>query len=98
MPGGGRTTFDFNVRRWFGVSGSNEPGSFKLVTVNGRLLMIASHSHRYVCNDSSSNWPPFFSKIADDTAYSVNLAFPNSSHMACRRDIHFKCDPVTVVL
>ena len=55
------------------MSGSKEPGLFKLVTVNGPLLIRASYTQRYVCRDSSSNWVPFFSKIADRTLHTVQI-------------------------
>ena len=79
----GRTTFDFNVRRCLGVRGSKESGSLKLFTVNGRLLMIVSHSQRYVHRDSSSSWAPFFSSVAN--------------YERCEFDVP-KFLPVTVVL
>ena len=37
--GGGSATWDFSVRRWFGVMGSGEAESDRLSTVSGRLLM-----------------------------------------------------------
>ena len=57
-PGGARTTFDFIVKRWLGVSGLTESGSVSWVTVKGRLLTIASASHIKVLRDSSSSCCP----------------------------------------
>ena len=51
-PGGDRTTFVFNLRKWFGVSASVEPGDDMLSAVYGRLLTMASASHMKVCKAS----------------------------------------------
>ena len=60
LPGGGRTTWDFSVRRWFGVMGSGEAGSDRLSTVSGRLLMTFSASVIKVHNASSSKLGTLF--------------------------------------
>ena len=40
-PGGARTTFDFIVKRWLGVSGLAESGSVSWVTKNGKMPVLA---------------------------------------------------------
>ena len=54
-PGGGTTTVDRIVSRWFGVMGDNEAGSFRLSTVNGLLFMMLAVSVNSVRRQSSSS-------------------------------------------
>lgn len=50
---GGKLAWILSCRRWLGVSGSRSLRSFETV-VNGRLLSIASTSHKIVWSPSSS--------------------------------------------
>lgn len=72
-PGGDRTTFVFNLRKWFGVSASVEPGDDMLSAVYGRLLTMASASHMKVCKASSFTCCPFFSSKAESTLLAVQI-------------------------
>ena len=53
-PGGEMTTFDFNVKRWFGVNGWLS-GSLMFSRERGRLLTIAMTSYSNVRSPSSSS-------------------------------------------
>lgn len=55
--GGGRTTLDFPVINWLGVSGSNASGDVKVLIVKiGRLITTASTSVSRVWRDSTYSW------------------------------------------
>jgi hypothetical protein len=55
----------FIVKRWFGVNGLGDFGSFMESTFRGQLFTIASASHINVVRASSFNCIPFISRIAD---------------------------------
>ena len=64
VPGGGRTTLVFMVRRWFGVKGFKDDGSVMVSTVSRRLLTITFASHIKVLRDSPFNCEPLLWRSA----------------------------------
>ena len=71
FPGGGKTTFVFKVRKWFGVSGSAVSDGVIPSDVRGRLLTTASAYHMKVRRASSFIWWPFSSRRAQSPLLTV---------------------------
>lgn len=63
------------------MNGSSDWGEFKLWTVRGRLLTIASTSHMNGRRDSSLSWSPFFRSSGLSTFRTVGICLSQTPPM-----------------
>ena len=74
LPGGGRVTFGFMVRRWLGVSGSGASGLPRFSVVRGLELMIHSASVMKVLKASSSSCVPALMRDVSNARRTVPIS------------------------